>query len=261
MTVARIALVTAVAVLHAAPSMAQQRETESANAGARLLPPALSAVLPGAGQHVLGQQRKWVYLALEIGGWAFFLERRHAGEEYRDRYRDFAWDNARVQGSSRSDGEFDYYETLTHWARSGAFDRDATTSGVQPELDVTAYNGSVWDLAARLFLSGGVGSSESDPGYPSALAYYTQKAYGPEMLWDWTGVPAAQAEFARLVDVSDSRFRQATTVLGAVIANHLLAAVDAYVSAGGPPAARLRVVPGAFPGVTWGVELSLRPPR
>jgi hypothetical protein len=242
------------------PALAQQR-AESTPARARLVPPALSAVLPGAGQHVLGQRRKWIYLAVEMGGWAFFLERRHAGGEFRDRYRDFAWDNARLQGGARVDGDFDYYETLTHWTRSGAFDRDGTAPGVQPELDPTAYNGSVWDLAARLFLSGGVGSSETDLGYPSALAYYAERAYGTELLWDWSAAPSAQNEFSRLVDASDSRYRQATTLLGLVIANHLLSAVDAYRSAGGSPAVRLRLVPGDQPGVTWGVQLSLRLPR
>ena len=260
MRATHLAVLTAASVWCAAPVLAQQR-AESTATRARLVPPALSAVLPGAGQHVLGQQRKWVYLALEIGGWAFFAERRHAGGEYRDRYRDYAWDNARLQSGGRVDGDFDYYETLTHWGRSGAFDRDAGAVGVQPELDPTAYNGSIWDLAARIFLPGGVGSGETDPGYPSALAYYVERAYGPELLWDWSGAPGAQAEFSRLLDVSDSRYRQATTLLGLVIANHLLSAVDAYRSAGRSPAAQLRLVPGELPGVTWGVQLTLRTPR
>jgi hypothetical protein len=256
-----LALVTAAGLVCPSTSVAQERALPSGDGVGRLVPPALSALLPGAGQHVLHQDRKWLYLALELGAWGFFLERRHAGDEYRDRYRDFAWDNARFQTGGRTDGDFAYYETLTHWARSGAFDRDGGSSGVQPELDGATYNGSVWDLAAGLFLPGGPGSGEGDPGYPSALAYYTARAYGPEMLWDWSGAPGAQAEFSRLVDVSDSRFRQATTLLGIVIANHLLSAVDAYISAGGAPPARLRIVPAALPGTTWGVELSLRSPR
>jgi hypothetical protein len=225
------------------------------------VPAALSLALPGAGQHALGQQRKWLYLALEVGAWAFFLERRHAGGEYRERYRDFAWDNARFQGGARIDGDFDYYETLTHWTRSGAFDRDSGAAGVQPELDPAAYNGFVWDLAARIFLPGGTGASETDPGYPSALAYYAARAYGPDMLWDWTGAPGAQAEFSRLVDGSDSRFRQATTLLGVVIANHLLSSIDAYLSSGSSATAGIRVVPTAAPWATWSVQLTLPVPR
>lgn len=257
MRVRRLSWLGGLGLLCPTTSLAQALDQPSVDARDRLVAPALSLVLPGAGQHVLGQRRKWLYLALEVGGWAFFLERRHGGAEYRDRYRDFAWSNARFQSGGRVDGDFGYYETLTHWTRSGAFDRDGGTPGVQPELDPATYNGSVWDLAASLFLAGGPGASESDPGYPSALAYYLGRAYGPELLWDWTTALGAQAEFSRLVDMSDDRFRQATTLLGVVIANHLLSAVDAYVSAGSPSAARLRVVPSYVPGATWALQLTL----
>ena len=231
--------------------------------GATLLPTALSLVVPGAGQHVLGQRRKWAYLALEIAGWAFFVERRGAGSDFRDRYRDFAWENGRVQGSTRVDGDFDYYEALSHWARSGAFDGDLLTAGLQPELDTGTYNGSVWSLAARLFLPSGTSVPPSGPEYQSALAYYGREAYGAEMLWDWSGAPGAQSEFSGLVQASDSRFRQATTVLGVVLANHLLSAGDAFVSSlGRPGSARIRVAASAAePGSPWDVVLTIRAPR
>jgi len=257
----QIALLLALGAVCPTATLAQRLDTGSPPARDRFVPPALSAVLPGAGQYVLGQQRKWLYLALEVGGWAFYLERRGEGNEYRDRYRDYAWNRARLQGGARVDGDFAYYETLTQWARSGAFDRDLGATGVQPELDPATYNGSVWDLAARIYLAGGAGAGETDPGYPSALAYYVQRAYGPELLWDWAGAPGAQAEFTRLVDVSDSRFRQATTVLGVVIANHLLSAVDAYLSSGSRSALRVRAVPLVGQGAHWGIELTLPAPR
>ena len=226
-----------------------------------LLPAALSFVVPGAGQHVLGQRRKWAYLALEVAAWTFFVERRGAGSDYRDRYRDFAWANARVQGATRVDGDFSYYETLSYWARSGAFDSDALTTGLQPELDDGTYNGSIWSLAARLFLPSGMSVPPSDPAYQSALAYYSQEAYGEEMLWDWSGVPGAQSEFSGLVEASDRRFRQATTVLGVVLANHLLSAGDAFVSSRGEPTVRIRVAPSEAPGSQWDVVLTVRAPR
>lgn len=236
--------------------------TDQGSPTGSLLPPALSLVLPGAGQHVLGQNRKWLYFALEAGAWAFYLERRRAGGDYRDRYRDFAWDRARVQGGARVDGDFGYYETLAHWLQSGVYDRDATTTGVQPELDPATFNGSIWSLAARIYLSGDVGAPETEPAFPSALAYYADRAYGPEMLWDWSGEPGAQAEYSGLVDASDRRFRQATTLLGVVIANHLLSSVDAYVSSrGGPAGAAIRVVPGQTPGSAWGLLLTIPTPR
>ncbi len=251
-----LAVVVAVGLACPAESASQWRSE------ATLLPAGLSLVVPGAGQHVLGQRRKWAYFALEIAGWAFFVERRGAGSDFRDRYRDFAWDNARVQGSTRVDGDFKYYETLTHWARSGAFDGDALTAGLQPELDTGTYNGSVWSLAARLFLPSGTSVPPSDPAYQSGLAYYGQEAYGAEMLWDWSGEPGAQSEFSGLVETSDSRFRQATTVLGVVLANHLLSAGDAFVSSRREPgAARIRVATSAAPGSQWDLVLMIRAPR
>jgi hypothetical protein len=219
-------------------------------------------VVPGAGQHVLGQRRKWAYFALEVAGWAFYVERRRAGGLYRDRYRDFAWENARMQGGARIDGDFEYYETLGYWTSSGAFDSDALTAGVQPELDLSTYNGFVWDRAVGLFLGGATSVPVTDPAYQSALAYYAQEAYGEPMLWDWSAEPGARSEFSGLVEESDSRFNQATTLLGVVLANHLLSAGDAYVSSRrGPGEARVRVAPSGTPGARWDVVLSLRAPR
>ncbi|MGE0161002.1 MAG: hypothetical protein AB7T31_16500 [Gemmatimonadales bacterium] len=223
-------------------------------------PASASLLLPGAGQHLLGQNRKWAYLALEVAGWAFFAERRIAGGDYRARYRDLAWERARIQGGARMDGDFAYYERLVHWTRSGAYDADAGTPGLQPELDESTFNGSVWSLATRIHAATGL--PETDPAYQSALAYYSGHAYGTEFLWDWSGTPGAQSEYAELLDTSDSRFRQATTILGVIIANHVLSATDAYLSARGRvDAPRLRVAPDDTVGSRWSVLLTVPLPR
>jgi hypothetical protein len=235
----------------AAPSLPQSVGTTD------FTPALVSLVLPGGGQHVLGQNRKWVYLALEAAGWAFFVERRRAGGDYRERYRDFAWENGRIQSTPRVDGDFEYYERLAHWDRSGAFDRDAGTPGVQPEIDDATFNGSVWSLATRIFLGGGA-VPESDPAYQSALTYYGEEAYDTTMLWDWSGAPGARGEYAALLDDSDSRFRQATTVLGAIIANHVFSAADAYFFARGRMmSVSIRIVPEAAAASGWHLVLSI----
>jgi hypothetical protein len=209
-------------------------------------PTLLSLTIPGAGQHVLGQDRKWLYLGLEVVGWALWVERRASARDYRDRYRDYAWETGRIQSGSRVDGDFDYYERLTKWSRSGAFDADAGSAGVQPEPDPSTYNGSIWSLAAQMFLPLGSPPAPTDPAYQDALLYYQERAYGPTLLWDWTAGPGDQEELSRLIGESDSRFGQATTVLGAVIANHILSAADAYLSARGRTrSARLRVLPAS----------------
>lgn len=228
-----------------------------------LAPMFLSLALPGAGQHVLGQKRKWAYAALEVAGWAVFLERRSAGNDYRDRYRTYAWDTGRIQVGARVDGDFEYYETLSKWNASGAFDADAAASGVQPETDASTYNGSIWSLARQIYIPGGGPVPETDPSYQGALDYYQRRAYGPEFLWDWSPVPGGKEELASLIKSADARFRQATTAVGVVIANHLLSAVDAFFSARGralPVAVAVQPSPLAY-GPAWQAVLSVPAPR
>lgn len=240
-----------------APLSAQlEQEGES---GSALAPAALSLVLPGAGQHVLGQNRKWVYAALEVVGWAVFLERRAAGADYRDRYRDYAWNSGRIRTGPRVDGSFEYYETLTQWTASGEYDADPVAAGVQPEPDPATYNGSIWERAQQIFIPGGGPVPETDPAYEDAVAYYDERAYHTAFLWDWSGVPDGRSRLAELIEASDDRFRQATTAVGAVLANHLVSAIDAYLSARGRTApAGLAIVPSSHAvGPGWSAVLSV----
>jgi len=251
-----VALLCVIAVGTPSPGAAQRRSDGAWTAalqaapetrGATLAPMLLSAALPGAGQHVLGQRRKWAYLAVEVAAWTVWAERRASAHDYRDRYRDYAWSAARIQSGSRVDGEFEYYETMTKWSRSGSFDADPTVSGVQPEADPGTYNGSIWSLASQIYFPGPP-PPPTDPAYQSALAYYQQRAYDTAFLWDWTTGSGEQGELARLIHASDDRFGHATTALGAVIANHLFSAVDAYLSARGRASpAQLSVVPDVAP--------------
>jgi hypothetical protein len=212
----------------------------------------LSAVVPGAGQYALGQRRSWVYLALETVGWALWVDRRAAGDDLRTRYRDFAWAEARLRTGARVEGDFEYYERMTKWRRSGLFDADPATEGVQPESDPATFNGASWALAAGIFLSGDGSIPETDPRYQSALDYYRDRAYGEEFLWDWTGKEAEQEEFGSLITRSDDRFRQATSILGLVLVNHAVSMVDAYVSARAPAVTvRSGFVPGSGSGMRW----------
>ena len=206
---------------------APRQEPATGAAGQTLL----SLALPGLGQHQLGKSRKWLFAGLEVAAWVVYMERRSAGGSLRDDYRDFAWQVGRIQVGPRVDADFNYYETLSKWDRSGAFDRDAASSGLQPEEDPATFNGTIWARAQAIFLGGG--GQPGDVGFAQALEYYEARAYETEFLWDWNRTTGGRSRLGEIISESDSRFRQATTALGVVIANHLVSAVDAFLSTRG----------------------------
>lgn len=220
-----------------------------------------SLLLPGWGQRTLGQRRAWGYALVEAALWGLWAERRSAGGDLRDRYRDLAWTEGRLRTGDRVDGDFAYYETLSKWTRSGAFDGDPLASGVQPEEDPATFNGSIWALARDLYLGEGGPASPDDPGYARALDYYMARAYGEALLWDWTGKVDTLEEYRALIHRSDDRYRQATAAIGAVLANHLLSATDAYLSARSRHDVGVRVAPPSPEGRGWTLLVRVRPGR
>jgi hypothetical protein len=224
--------------------------------------------VPGAGQYALGQKRWIAYIGAEIAGWMLVLDRRHDAHRLRDHYRELAWSLARegLSEAPRMEGDFRYYETLTHWERSGSFDLEPGLEGVQPETDPATFNGSVWALATDIYFpSGSQEGGPGDPIYDQALAFYTERAYATRFLWDWSGHPDEWARYGGVIEESDDRFRQATLVTGLVMVNHLLSAVDAFVSArldqttGGTVDLSSRIAPASAVG--WGLprlDVSLR---
>ena len=190
-----------------------------------------SLVIPGAGQRSLGQKRGLAYLALEAIAWVEFARARSDGGRLRDEYRTLGWDFARTFDGARIDGDFQYYETLTKFARSGAFDADMSTVGIQPESDPGTFNGSIWALAMDIFFSQGSAPGPGDPSFERALDFYRDRGYGEEFLWDWTGNTAEQGRFGRLIRESDNRFHRSSVMAGVLLGNHLVSALDAFLSA------------------------------
>jgi hypothetical protein len=180
------------------------------------------------GQLLLGQRRWTIYAGAELAGWLVHLDQLRQGRKHRKTYRNLAWVAARGMPQPREEGGWEYYEALGSWNRSGAFDADDGQPGVQPEMDPATYNGAIWELARDLYLPEGAG-----PGHPAwtrALDYYHGRAIQPAFLWDWSGREEHLMEYRELIDRSDEALRTATVVFGAVVANHLFSAVDAFVS-------------------------------
>lgn len=193
--------------------------------------PAASAVLPGAGQARLGQDRFVGYMAVEGFLWIRYLTDRRAGIDARNAYRDMALRVSRAAfPGDKPTGNFEYYERMEHWIASGVYDGDPGT-GFAPEIDTTTFNGKMWSIARTTYWSDPntpppIGSAP----YEAALRFYRQNAVTPEFQWSWRNAPRHQDVYRRSVRASNDGFRHAAQDIGAVIANHVLSTVDAYIS-------------------------------
>jgi hypothetical protein len=213
----------------------------------------LSAAIPGMGQKRLGQNRWMAYVAVELWAWVQYVGKRREGSDLQTRYKDLAWLVARrVSTGPRVDGDFEYYEAMTQYSASGAYDTSPDDLGVQPEEDPETYNGSIWALAREIFFLDDPGAPV-DPGsdhYQKALRYYMSRAYEPNQAWNWGDNVLQQAEYSELIRLSDENLRRGTTMVGVIIANHLLSSVDALVTGrllqerGAEPLIELSLLPG-----------------
>jgi hypothetical protein len=177
-------------------------------------------------------RRRWVlFLAIEAAAWAYHLDQRQAGRRLRSEYRNLAWAVARGGPEPRMDGDFEYYERMGSWPRSGAYDAAPGQDALAPERDPSTYNGAQWDLAAAVHLGGHRDAGPGSPGYDEAIDYYRRRAYTDAFLWDWSSAAEEQVRYRGLIERSDDRLRTASVALAAVAANHLLSAVDAFASA------------------------------
>ena len=193
--------------------------------------PVASAVVPGAGQARLGQDRFVGYMAVEGFLAIRYLTDRRAGIDARNAYRDMALRVSRAGfPGPKPQGNFEYYERMEHWIASGVYDGDPGTD-FAPESDTTTFNGKMWSIARTTFWSDPktpppIGSAP----YEAALRFYRQNAVTPEFQWSWRSAPLHQDVYRRSVRASNDGFRHAAQDIGAVIANHVLSTVDAYIS-------------------------------
>jgi len=181
-----------------------------------------------------------------------------------------AWDVARrVSTGPRTEGTWEYYEALTKYHSSGAYDSNPTLVGVQPEENPETFNGSIWGLAQDIYLPENQ-EGPPDPtseSYQQAYQYYMNRAYGPNFAWNWGTSDLHQEEYEELIRASDEDLRGSTTMLGVIFANHLLSAVDALVSGRlgivGEEEPRLQFVflPGPYNTYGAGVRARLTLPR
>ncbi|MGQ0812970.1 MAG: hypothetical protein ACT4O1_00705 [Gemmatimonadota bacterium] len=190
-----------------------------------------SAILPGAGQRYLKSDRWLPFVAVEAWAWVKYLDHRSRGRELEQDYRDLAWNVARrLTTSARRDSVFTYYEAIAQFDNSGLFDAEPLTPGLQPEPDSTTFNGIQWRRARALFLRG-VAAVPGTPEFEQALAFYRSNAIPEGYTWSWGNNRLEQRTFQETIARSDAAFRAATRMMGVILANHIVSAVDALVQA------------------------------
>jgi len=190
--------------------------------------PLASLLIPGLGQARLRQGRAVAYLAAEaflLVQYTKDLSEAHRNErEYRDIARSIA---RRGFAAAPPDTVFQYYEKLGKYIESGAY--SLTTSGpVMPETDTSTYNGAQWDLARRQFGVTLEPSEVGSPAYQRALEMYERLAVQQSYRWSWRNAQLEKDIYVRTIARANDAYRRATLEISAVIANHLLSAVDAF---------------------------------
>ncbi len=242
---ARLALAAAALVVFAAPARAQEDSvatptgsifgsvwralSDSSRAG--WLRPTASLIIPGSGQLLAGNDRAAIYLVLEAALLTRFVSFQREGSREGDRFRELALTVARAPFSpSIRDTVFEYFEQMEKFAESGPLDTDPGP-GFAPPTDYRTFNGSIWALARQTFFTNpdSIPDTASDE-YKRALEFYLQRAVGPNFRWSWRDAGLERDLFAQSIRQSDEAFRRATQQLGFMLANHLLSAVDAFVS-------------------------------
>jgi hypothetical protein len=165
----------------------------------------LSAVLPGGGQAVNGSSRAFAYLAVEAFAWASYTNHALEYRRRRNGYRQLAATVARAPFSDvRPDGDFAYYERMTHYAEAGRYDLIAGGS-LDPETDTATYNGAVWLLARRTYWTDPFVTPDSlAPEWQRAVAFYRSRAYDELYRWSWTNAPLEYSRFLALIDESNA---------------------------------------------------------
>ncbi|HEY4215929.1 MAG TPA: hypothetical protein VGM67_02265 [Gemmatimonadaceae bacterium] len=185
----------------------------------RSLAPIASAIAPGTGQFILGDDRFVAYAAVELLGWLKFVKdtREQAAQERT--FRDLARRVARAAYSPNPpDGNWTYYEAMRDWPNSGQY-TTATDGSVVPTTDITTYNGYQWQLA-----------QQTTPDAASALAQYERLAYKPEYEWSWDNAQLQHDIYNRTTFKRDDAHYAGVEDLIVLGANHFLSMVDAFAT-------------------------------
>ncbi len=193
--------------------------------------PISSMLVPGLGQFMGKRERGAIYLAADVFLIARYVTFRREGTREKKRFRALAFEVARGEfAPSLRDTVFEYFEQMGRFVESGPFDTDPG-AGIIPPNDPETFNGSIWALARETFFENPDSAPAVDsPEYQRAIAFYRSRAIGPNFRWSWRNARIEQDVYRQTIKKSDDGFRRASQQLGLILANHLLSAVDAFIT-------------------------------
>lgn len=182
--------------------------------------PLISAVVPGGGQLVLGNNRFVAYMAVELLSlWKYRQDTREQANQ-EALFKDIARKVARSHFSTTlPDADWTYYEKMKDFLESGAYSL-SSQGPVVPETNDSTYNGSRWRLA--------LATHANDRA--AALAEYERLAVRPEFQWSWRNAQLQFDIFKRTTDSRNDAYHSAIADLMVLGANHVLSMVDAFVT-------------------------------
>src|SRR5262249_6721196 len=129
-------------------------------------------------------------------------------------------------------GNWAYYELMEkpQWIESGVYNRFPGGT-FSPEVDLSTYNGALWlDVRQRYWTDPNVQPGPSSDAYKRAIAEYQARAITDAFRWSWRNAQLEQDIYRQMVRQKNQANRDATMQLEVLAANHVLSAVDAFIS-------------------------------
>jgi hypothetical protein len=193
--------------------------------------PIASLAVPGLGQALLHENRALLYASVELYAMLEYRAQRTEAARDRSHYQSLANDVARrFFSDARPTGPWSYYEAMEKYVESGAFDR-IPGGDVDPEIDETTFNGSIWKLARETYWSDPhIAPPVESPAYAKAVSFYLQRAVHSDYRWSWRDGALEHDLYRRSIKRSNDAFRRARQQAGVLLANHLLSMADAFAT-------------------------------
>jgi hypothetical protein len=197
----------------------------------------VSAIIPGGGQYLLGNDRFMAYAAVEFLTWFKFAKDAREKSHQEATFRDIARRVARANFSPNPpDGSWTYYEAMRDFLESGNYSLSDAT--LVPETDPSTFNGYTWIVAQN-----------TTPDMTSALAQYAARAAHPDFRWSWLNAQFQYDRFKRTTENRNDAAQSMTRDLTIIGFNHVLSLVDAFATF------RLEVRPQVDGGMQIGASI------